>query len=296
MNHHLTRQQLTTYYDRYKTTELLFTKEITEAVGLLDDQVYLKCLDKHWRCALYSLSFQGVKVVARNANAGLTQTLQDAHNFGKLLLCFTDERRNTIKISVTSRSAGYSPYRNSEDMIFLSLRFTHRPPDDLIALMSRIMEAHVNFSLPCQKEKRIPVTDDNVRKLSLASRYINASIQGVSRQCILQELAFSSARITTAGIAKFLENREIVLPLEFEGPQKCYFLKGRLTDAQSIESDKGFASATICFDEAAVPIGYKMWASDCFLQASMNKLEICLECLLSSEQQEQRQCRLFLTA
>jgi hypothetical protein len=258
----LTSQQITTYYERYKKAEIVFTKEIIEAAGLVTGQVFLKCSGELWNCIIYSFSFESVKIVV-SKKAGLIQKLQDSHNFGKLNLAFANPNAKApIAISVTSKVAGYTPYKNSDDMIFLSLHFTNRPPDDLIVIMGRILEAHVNSALSYQKQKRIPLTVENMRELNISSREVSISIQGVSRQCILNDISFSGAQIAIIGIAKFLEDREVLLTLEFDNPKKSYSIRGRFVGSQAVEGQKEWVAMRISFDEALIPIGYKLRIND----------------------------------
>jgi hypothetical protein len=79
----LTSQKITVFYERFKSIEVTFTKEIIQVTGLLTQQVHLKCVSDFWPCVIYSSSFQGAKIVA-NVKSGLQGKLQQANNYVSL--------------------------------------------------------------------------------------------------------------------------------------------------------------------------------------------------------------------
>jgi hypothetical protein len=252
----LTSQQISTYYNRYKTMELTFTKEIIEVTGLITKQVCLKCMGELWPCLIYSSSFETAKIVV-NTKSGLIQKLQDANNAGSLKFCFIDsESGNTIVFFVSSRSMGYAPYGGSQDMAIISLQFTQRPPDDLIVIIGRVLDAAMNSSQ--RRGERITITADTQRKLNILSQDSSISIEGVPRQCILRDISFYGAKVIIMGLAKFLENREVILTIEFDEPRKSYPLKGRFIRAEVVEGRKELVAMAVSFDESLVPMGYKL--------------------------------------
>jgi hypothetical protein len=247
--------QITAYYECYKTTSLTFTKEMVEVTGLITKQVSLKCQGDLCPCILYSSSFEGAKIIA-NIKSGLIQKLQEANNSASLKFCFTQLEGDPITFFVSSRSMGYAPYGNADDMVIINLQFMQRPPDDLIVILGRVLDAHINSTK--RKKDRIIITGDTLRKLNLISKETMVSIQGVPRQCILRDISFYGAKVIIMGIAKFLEERDAILTIDFGEPRKTYLIKGKLVNSEIVEGRKELVAMAMAFDEAAVPMEYKM--------------------------------------
>jgi hypothetical protein len=256
----LTGQKITSYYERYKAINVTFTKEIIQVTGLITQQVYLKCIGDFWPCVVYSSSFEGAKIVA-NIRSGLVQKLQQANNSVSLRFCFKyADSASPVTFFVATRAAGYAPYGGSKDVAMFTLQFTQRPPDDLIEIMGRLLDANVNSAK--RREERIFLTPDIIRKLNILSKETAAFIQGVPRRCILRDLSFSGAKLIMMGVAKFLVNRESALRIDFEDPRESFLLKGKFIRSENVEGRKELIALAIQFDESAVPMGYKIRIND----------------------------------
>jgi hypothetical protein len=256
----LTSQKITGYYERYKAIEVTFTKEIIQVTGLVTQQVFFKCGSDFWPCVVYSSSFQGAKVVA-NTRSGLLEKLQQANNTASLRFCFRNaETGATVTFFVSGRTAGYTPYGGSADVALFNLQFTQRPPDDLIEIMGRLLDANVNSSK--RREDRILLTPDAIRKINILSKETAVFIQGVPRRCILRDLSFSGAKLIIMGVAKFLVDRESALRIDFDDPRESFLLKGKFVRAENVEGRKELIALAISFLETSVPMGYKMRIND----------------------------------
>jgi hypothetical protein len=256
----LTSQKITVYYERFKSIDVTFTKEIIQVTGLLTQQVHLKCVSDFWPCVIYSASFQGAKVVA-NVKSGLVEKLQQANNYASLRFCFKSQGKgNPVTFFVAARVLGFSPYGGSKDVAMFTLQFTQRPPDDLIEIMGRVLDANVNSAK--RREERILITTESQRKLSVLSKESAVFIQGVPRRCILRDLSFSGAKLIMMGVAKFLVDREASLRLDFDEPRESFLIKGKFVRAENVEGRKELIALAIQFDETTVPMGYKIRIND----------------------------------
>ena len=137
-----------------------------------------------------------------------------------------------------------------------TLQFTNRPPDDFIEIIGRVLDANVNSSK--RKEARIPLTPDTVRKLNLVSTESAVFIEGVPRRCILRDLSFSGSKIIMVGVAKFLLEKIVSLRIDFNDPREVHTIKGKFVRAETVEGKKEMIALGINFDEAAVPMGFKI--------------------------------------
>jgi len=252
----MTSQKITDLYERYKTIDVTFSKEIIEVTRLVTAQVLLKCGGDFWPCVVYSTSFQGAKVAA-NVHSGLVQKLQTTNNSISLRLCFKKPDVDApVTFFVSSRVAGYSPYGGSQDIGLFNLQFTQRPPDDLIEIMGRILDANVNSAK--RKEERLILNPEILRKIGLLAKETAVFIQGVPRRCILRDVSFGGAKIIMMGIAKFLANREVSVRLDFEDPRESFLLKGTILRTEEVEGRKDLVALAVQFTDGTVPMGYKV--------------------------------------
>ncbi|MCL2179623.1 MAG: PilZ domain-containing protein [Treponema sp.] len=256
----LTSQKISTYYERFKEISVTFTKDIIQVTGLLTQQVHLKCGNDFWPCVVYSASFESAKVVA-NVKTGILAKLQSTNNFVNLRFCFKPTgENNTVTFFVAARVMASAPYGNSQDVNMFTLQFSNRPPDDFIEIMGRVLDANVNSAK--RKDVRIPMTPDNMRKLNILSAESAIYIQGIPRRCILRDISFSGSKIIMMGIAKFLMDKEASLRIDFNDPREVYTIKGIIIRAEGVEGKKEMVALGLNFDEAQLPMSFKIRLND----------------------------------
>ncbi|GHU22952.1 cyclic di-GMP binding protein [Spirochaetia bacterium] len=255
----LTSQKVSALYTQFSRTELVFTKEIVQGTGLVTQQIALKSQGDLFPCVIYSSSLQGARVLT-NAKAQLIQNLQESNNLVSLRFCFKKEEDNPITFFVSTRSVGYAPYTGSPDTAMFTLEFIQRPPDDLIEIMGRIMEA--NETAVKKSRERIIINESTQKRLSISSKDTAVFIQGVPRRCMLRELSFSGAKVIMMGIAKFLVNKEAGIKIEFESPHEGFFIRGKFSSSEAVDGRKDLVALAIRFTDANVPIAYKLRISE----------------------------------
>ena len=256
----ITSQKISTLYERYKTIDVTFTREIIQVTGLITNQVFLKCVGDFRPCVIYSSSFQGAKIVV-NTKSGIIRKMEQANNMASLRFSFMNpDTGNPVTFFVNSRAAGTVPYGGSSDMEMLTLQFTQRPPDDLIEIMGRVLDANINSAK--RKEERIQITPDSLRRLNLQSKESVVFIQGVPRRCIMRDLSFSGAKVIMVGVEKFLINREVALRMDFQEPRESLILKGKFIRSEQVEGRKELIALALVLDEAVIPMGYKIRIND----------------------------------
>jgi len=256
----LLSQKISVYYDRFKDIDVTFTKEIIQVTGLITQQIHLKCGNDFWPCVVYTTSFESAKIVA-NIKTGLLGKLQSTNNLVNLRFCFKPYgETNPVTFFVAGRVLGTAPYGNSQDVNILTIQFSNRPPDDFIEIMGRVLDANVNSSK--RRDVRIPLNTDNLRKLNILSTESTVFIEKVPRRCILRDLSFSGSKIIMLGIEKFLLDKEAALRVDFNDPREVYTIKGKFIRAEHIEGKKEMVALGLNFDEAAVPMGYKIRLND----------------------------------
>jgi hypothetical protein len=256
----ITSQKIGVYYERFKAIDVTFTKEIIQVTNLITNQVYLKCVGDFWPCVIYSSSFKGAKIVA-NIKSGLLKKLEQANNMVSVRFCFKDpDKSNPVTFFVTARSTGYVSYEGSQDVALFNLQFTQRPPDDLIEIMGRILDANVNSAK--RREERIIITADTTRKMNILGKESAVFIQGVPRRCILRDISFSGAKLIMMGVAKFLVDKDAALRMDFDDPRESFLLKGKFVRAETVEGRKDLVALAVQFEDSLVPMGYKIRIND----------------------------------
>jgi len=260
----LTAQRVAAFYERYKNIDITFSKEMIQISGLITEQVHLKCGSDFFPCFLFATSFQGAKVVA-NTKSDLMNKINQANNLISLRYCFKSlETGAPLTFFVSGKVLGSVPYKNSREISLLSIQFTQRPPDDLIEILGRILDANVSSSK--RRDERVPITPENQRWIKVMSKETACFIQGVPRRCILREMSFSNAKVIMMGVAKFLVNKEIALRFDFDDPRESFLVKGKFVRSENVEGKKEMIALAMQYDEASVPMGYKIRINE-FLNA-----------------------------
>lgn len=256
-----TTQQITKYYETFRTIDVTFTKEVVKSLGLLPQNVYIKCLGEQWPCVVYSSSFDGAKVLAPSKQLMMEQ-VSKANNMVSLRLSFRQsDKIDPISFFVGGKVMGFVPYAQSNGTLqFIKIQYSQRPPEAYLEIMGRMLEANVNSAR--RRDDRILLTPDVMRKIRLARKETTVLVQGVPRKCILRDLSFSGAKIIIVGLAKFLLGKECKLRVDLEDPEETVEITGSFVRHEDVEGRKDLAAVAIQFNESLVPITYKMHLND----------------------------------
>ncbi len=268
-----TSQQISKWYDLYKTIDITFTKEIIKTTGLDVRGVFLKCLGEQWPCVLYTSSFSGAKVVA-SSKVSLMDRIKKANNMVSLRFSFKlADKTDPLSFFIAAKASGFAPYTaGGSDLQFANLVYTQQPPDDFIEIMGRLLDANVNSAR--RRAERINLNPDSMRKIGLVSKDSLIFVQGVPRKCILRDLSFSGAKAIILGLAKFLVDKECTLRIEMDEPTETVELKGRIVRFENVEGRKDLTAVAIEFDEAQISMSYKLHINAFLSQIRQNRGEI----------------------
>jgi hypothetical protein len=253
-----TSQQIGKWYDLYKTIDVTLTREIIKATGFEPRHVYLKCIGEQWPCVVYSTSFSGAKVISSSKPA-LLDKIKKANNIVSLRFSFRlEEKSDPLSFFVTARVSGFAPYTQAVggDLQFMNLEYTQRPPDDLIDILGRLLDANINSTR--RNDDRILLNPDSMRRVGLVTKNSVIFVQGVPRKCILRDLSFGGCKIIIVGLAKFLVGKDCSIRVDMEEPSETIEIKGKIVRYEDVEGRKDLAAVAIHFDEALVPMSYKM--------------------------------------
>jgi hypothetical protein len=64
------------------------------------------------------------------------------------------------------------------------------------------------------------------------------------------------------GVAKFLLEKEASIRIEFNDPKEVYTIKGKFVRVENVEGKKEMVALGLNFDEATIPMGYKIRLND----------------------------------
>ena len=261
-----TSQQIARYYQQYSDVDVTFTKDVIKATLLNPKQVYLKCTGYQWPIVVYSASMTGAKVIA-NMKTSLSEAIKKSNNMVSLRLSFLQrDKADPLSFFVGAKIAGYTPYgQEKPELYFLTLTYTQRPPDDLIEILGRLIDA--NTSSARRKEERIPVTADSARAMGLNHKDAMVYIDGVPRRCIVRDVSFGGAKVVILGLAKFLVNKQASLRLTLTETDEEVDVPATVVRFEAVEGRSDIAALALQFDVETIPMKYKLMISG-FLNSS----------------------------
>lgn len=255
-----TSQQLTRYYDQYRDTEVTFNKDIIRTLRLDMKQVQIKYTAgsevKLSACILNSSSFQNAKIIINTKTEAFETLVGKEPPQVQLKLAFVKDDGETVTFFVATKVSEKRLLQGSQDLALITLQYTQRPPDDLIEILGRMLEANTNAVR--RREERIVINEDSKRKLGLLKEECVLVVQGIPRHCIIRDLSFSGAKVVLIGLPQFMQNKDAELKAEFENPFETIQIKGMIMSAEPIEGRKDICSASVKFDENQVPLTYKI--------------------------------------
>ena len=176
------------------------------------------------------------------------------------------DKADPISFFVGAKISGYTPYgQEKPELYFLTLTYTQRPPDDLIEILGRLIEA--NTASAKRKEERIPVTADSARAMGVNHKDALVYIDGVPRRCILRDVSFGGAKVVILGLAKFLVNKQANLRLTMTETNEEIDVPATVVRFEAVEGRSDIAALALQFDIETIPMKYKLMVSG-FLNSS----------------------------
>lgn len=252
----VTTQQLQDYYDRYRDTEITFSKDITRILKVDPRQIYVKCNGNQWPCIINSTSLMACRIILGVKGGAYAMLSQKETGPVSVRFCFSDSDNQMISFFVNGRVSDIKPYMNSAELSIITISFTQRPPDDLIERLGTLLDANANAMR--RKDERIILNADVKRKLGLTKEEALVQIQGVPRHCIIRDLSFGGVKVIMMGIQKYVENQQALLQMRFEEPPEVIQVGGVVVASSPVEGRKDILIASIKFGDKTVPIAYKI--------------------------------------
>ena len=267
-----TNQQIAHYYDSYSDKEVIFTREILHTLRIAPREIYIKCGGNQWPCIINSTSLKSAKVILGRAGGAFALiTRKNAPPINLRFCFFIDKGTETMSFFIAGKVTDVAQYADSKDLAVVTLTYTQRPPDDFIVKIGTLIEADINFIQ--RKEERIVMTGEARHRLGIEKEDTIVYVQNVPRKCILRDLSFSGAKILLLGVPKFVNGKKTVLRIGFDDPVETVDIRGAIVSADFAEGRQGIVTASIQFDEKAVPAVYKLHINDYLTMTKKNILD-----------------------
>ena len=252
----ITSQQLSRYFEQFRSTEVTFNRQVIEETGLITSNVYLKILDQQWPCIIYSSSMAGAKVIA-SVRSAFFDALKKANNHLALRCCFKQpEKTEAIAFFVPGHATAFMQYNpQNPDVQLVSIDYTQRPPEDLIQILGTLLEININSKR--RKEERITLTPEITRRLGLETRDATLSAERVSHRCILRDLSFSGAKVLASGAADSLAQKKIALRISKYDQKEQILLNGEVVRTEGVEGRQDILVIGIRYT-GELPMSYKL--------------------------------------
>ena len=72
-----TAQQISNYYDSYRDTEIVFSKEILRVLHANPREIYIKVSGSQWPCIINSMSFTMAKIIIGTNGGAFAQITKE---------------------------------------------------------------------------------------------------------------------------------------------------------------------------------------------------------------------------
>ncbi len=257
----ITGQQLTNYYNRFSDIDVTFTKEVVKVIRLRSREIFVRALGSQWPCIIYSSSMSGARIIA-NIDSDFSRKVSEANDLASLRFSFDQpDKKDPLTFFVAAKVVAYSTYSDKRpELNFVTLKYTQRPSDDLIAILGTLLEANINAKR--RKEERIEINPETLRKLGFTSKNALLVVDDVPQKCIVRDLSFTGALIIISGVAEKLTEKQVALRLEIAEKRKQIAIPGKIIRFDEIPERKGIGSVAVQFNENEIPMEYKLCVND----------------------------------
>lgn len=267
----VTSQQLQSYYDNFLNIDVTFNKDVVRSLGFLSDAIFIKILGQQWPCVIYSTSFSQAKIII-SIKAEQMERLRSSSGMIALRFSFRrSEKGEPLSFFINGKIKGFNRYNsNNQDLYFMTMEYTQRPPDNFIEILGQFLELHVNAKQ--RREQRIPINESIIKKLGFSSTSTIVAVEGIDRKCLIRDMSFGGTKVLLPGIAKFLLQKKTTLKIDTADGAKTLEIPGTIVRVEELEGRKDITVAAIQFVDESVPLEYKQKIND-FLKVYGKQLD-----------------------
>ncbi len=261
----VTNQTIKELYNKFRSIEVTFNKEVGKATGLQPKKVSLKFREGARPCVLYASSMESARVILSMSPSHLEELKDSESNVALKLSFIRDEQPKPVELNffVQGRITNFTRYSETQpDVYYCTIIYSTQPPDDLIGILGFLLEANVNATK--RKEERALVTADSMKKLDLGSKNCVVVVDNIPRKGILRDLSFSGSKVIIQGNARFLMNKAAQLRI-LNSKGETITINGQILRFEEVQGRRDLAAIAIHFTLEALPLSYKVMINNFLL-------------------------------
>jgi hypothetical protein len=196
--------------------------------------------------------------IITNLQSSLNETLRKANNVVSLRFSFAEsDKTRPIAFFVKAKTSGFTPYGEEKpNLYFANLAFSQHPPDDLILVLGRLLEAKQNSKR--RGEWRLPLSALIVKMLGIVPEQTSVAHGSQRRRAVLRDVSFSGCKAIVATASSELMNKKVNVTLAFQDPEEVFQMDAEVRRSDPVEGHDGICVSGFQFEQDHVPIAYKL--------------------------------------
>lgn len=257
------REILDALFNDHKDHDVTLSQKVINNLGIIKDQIILKCGGVQVPCIIYSTSMKKARIIAK-INSELLEELKRHKNIISLRFTFFEkEQYQTISFYMSSEIVNYEKYDSDKpDLYFFNIEFKRRPPDDFVNVLGSYISEQVTKQKRSEQRCVINSNDSNTPGIKSMETFLFVS--GKGKRCVLAEISLYSAKVLTSGkLDKYNEGESAMLIMKSEALKGLGEMVGKIGRVDLINQEEGLFSLIIIFDQDMIPPAYKNWVTDC---------------------------------
>ncbi|MGL1894094.1 MAG: PilZ domain-containing protein [Spirochaetaceae bacterium] len=267
----LTKQDIDDFYDKYRSDEVIITKKISQLFGFQPKHIYFKFKDIQRPCIVYSSSMTQAKVIA-NLPKDILQKVKNENIINlRYAINNEDKKNDSLFFFIKCKISEITDYKPEQNLYILQFKYTSKPPEPLIIILGRLLEAKRNSKK--RADERIIIDKNNISKLGLNTSAVQIMIDNIPRQGMIRDLSFNGMKFLLAGNAKFLNNKAIKVELHHKDFGRIILL-GKSIRSEALANRKDIVAMAVQFDINQIQLEYHLMINE-FLKSQkvVNKIK-----------------------
>jgi len=252
---HLTKHQLTLFFDKHKAIDITFNKHIITTTRLIPSEISIKLGAKSYSCILNSSSMIEARIIIQ-VNQLFFEELNQNNKWVSLHFSFgRSDKHYPLTFFIKSKVDSFSPFNSTKPNLYLlNLIYSQRPPDDLIEILGTIIE--MNSNARQRKNDRIDMSTENLVNLGMKSPNSILVIGNEKKSCIIRDISFFGAKAISTGQPDFFQDKEVKIVIPFaREPGNC-IIDGQIIRCEPIKANDSFVLLGIHYHEERVALTY----------------------------------------
>ncbi len=255
-------RRLNQIYDDHKNHNITFNQSVVKDIGLMTQDIAIKCCDVKLSCIIYSSSLCNAKILVNFTTDQLNYIKRKRGSISMKFSFQPKNEKNAITFYINSKITEVNEYNQEDnDLYFCLLDFSNRAPDDLI----NILGSHIVKQLNQHKraEERFILNKEHTTLAKNRTQENFLFIAGNGKRCILTEISIFSAKVLLVGNVKDISAKlNAMLIIKYKGLEGIGEMIGNIERVEVVSEDEHLLSIVINFDQDKIPPAYKLWISE----------------------------------